>query len=162
MEATTLIDFPRLREVLEDFAKDIRSAYIDHLELHDRIASGDLINSIRTNVIAGDREWEVTMTLADYWKYVEDDTRPHWPPVGAILKWVEIKPVIPRPDTNGRIPKPKQLAFLIARKISQVGTKGSHDLKITKENIIPWYRERLSKALGHDMTLYIRKILVEK
>lgn len=159
MAADTLMDFSNLQRVLEDFAKDIRENYTEHLMQSDRKASGDLINSIKTQVVVGDSAWEVTMTLKDYWKYIEWDTKPHFPPVKAILKWVQIKPVIPRPGANGKIPSQQQLAYMIARKISKVGTKGSHDMEITKENILPWYKRRLADALGRDASTYIRKVI---
>lgn len=165
-----LIDFTELAKVLEDLATDIRENYKEHLRHNDRytergVPSGyseRLIDSIKTRVVAGDRAWEVTMTLNDYWKWVEDDTRPHFPPVSKILEWVEIKPVIPRPDTRGRIPSPRSLAFLIGRSIAKYGTKGSHDLEKTKDGVIPWYRERIAAALGRDMENYIRKIVAGK
>lgn len=154
-----LIELNELRKVLEDFATDIRDRYKDVLANNDHIASRNLVDSIRTQVVVGESAYEVTMTLADYWKYIENDTRPHFPPPSAILKWIEVKPVIPRPDANGRIPTPKQLAFLISRKIAREGTTGTHDLQQTKDNILPWYQERIEAALGHDMQNYIRKLV---
>ena len=34
-----------------------------------------------------------------------------------------MKPVLPRPGRNGKLPSTEQLAYLIGRKISKVGTK---------------------------------------
>ena len=165
-----LIDLTELQKVLQDLANDIRDNYKEHLQYNDRytergVPSGyskRLIDSVTTQVVVGDNAYEVTMTLNDYWKYVEDDTRPHFPPVSKILEWVNIKPVIPRPDANGRIPSPKSLAYLIGRAISEPGTKGTHDLEKVKDGVIPMYRERIAAALGRDMESYIRKIVVEK
>lgn len=153
-----LIDLTELQQVLQDYAKDIRDRYKDRLANNDHVASHALINSIRTNIVSGDQFFEVTMTLEEYWKYVEYDTRPHFPPPSALLKWIEVKPVIPRPDRNGRIPTPKQLAFLIGRHIDTYGTTGTHDLQLTKDDINAWYQKRLSEALGHDVVRYIKKI----
>lgn len=161
MAENALMNLTEVYRCLQDIAKDVRENYIDQLENNDRRASGDLINSIRTQVRVGEKAFAVTMTLKEYWKWVEEDTRPHFPPVSAILKWVQIKPVIPRPFDNGKVPTQKQLAYLIARKISKVGTEGSHDLQRTKDNVLPWYHERLSKALAHDCEVYIRKVLAE-
>ena len=163
-----LIEFTELQKVLQDLANDIRDNYKEHLEFNDRytergVPSGysqRLIDSVKTQVVMGDRAFEITMTLNDYWKYVEDDTKPHFPPVSKILEWVQIKPIIPRPDANGKIPSPKSLAFLIGRAISEHGTKGSHDLEKTKDGVITWYKQRIAAALGHDMEFYIRKIIV--
>lgn len=164
-----LLDLTELQGVLEELAKDIRENYKEMLESNDHIASRALVDSIKTQVVVNGSEYEVTMTLADYWKWVENDTRPHWLPYDKelhafpdLLKWIQVKPVIPRPDANGRIPTQKQLSYLIARKIATEGTTGTHDLEKTKENIIPWYKERISRALGHDMENYIRKVIVSK
>ena len=163
-----LIDLSELQKVMQDLANDIRDNYKEHLQYSDRytekgVPSGysqRLIDSVKTQVVVGDNAYEVTMTLNDYWKYVEDDTRPHFPPINKLLEWVNIKPVLPRPDRNGRIPSPQSLAFLIGRAISRHGTKGSHDLEKVKDGVIPWYKEKIAIALGHDMENYIRKIVV--
>ncbi len=164
-----LIDFSELQKVLQDLANDIRDNYKEHLQYSDRytekgVPSGyskRLIDSVETHVVVGEREWLITMTLNDYWKYVENDTQPHFPPVSKLLEWVQIKPVLPRPDRNGRIPSPQSLAFLIGRAISKYGTKGSHDLEKVKGGVIPFYKEKIAAALGHDMENYIRKIMAE-
>ena len=168
-----LLELTELQKVLQDFATDIRDRYRDVLAHNDHIASRKLVDSIKTQVVVGDNAYEVTMTLEDYWKYVEEDTPPHWPPRDAILKWIDVKPIIPRPDDNGRIPSPKQLAFLIGRAMAgkspnqeklknpNGGTTGTHDLAKTKEDILPWWREQISIALGHDMENYIRKLVRE-
>ena len=165
-----LIDLTELQQVLQDLANDIRDNYKEHLEFNDRyteleVPSGytqKLIDSVKTQVVVGDQAYEVTMTLNDYWKYVEDDTKPHFPPPNKILEWVEIKPVIPRPLASGKIPSPKQLAFLIGRAISEHGTKGSHDLQQVKDGVIPFYRDKIAAALGRDMENYIRKVVINQ
>lgn len=162
-----LIDLTELQKVLQDLANDIRDNYKEHLQFNDRYTergvptgySQKLIDSVETQVVVGDNAYEVTMTLNDYWKYVEYDTKPHFPPLNKILEWVEIKPVIPRPLSSGKIPSPKQLTFLIGRAISEHGTKGSHDLETVKDGVIPWYKEKIAIALGHDMENYIRKLV---
>ena len=163
-----LIDFTELQQVLQDLANDIRDNYKEHLQYNDRYTekgipsgySARLIDSVRTQLVVGDNAYEVTMTLNDYWKYVEDDTKPHFPPVSKIMEWVQIKPVLPRPLANGKLPSPKQLAFLIGRAISEHGTKGSHDLQQVKDGVIPFYRDKIAAALGHDMEHYIRKVVI--
>lgn len=157
-----LIDLTELQQVLQDLANDIRDNYKEHLEFNDRYTKEHkLIDSVKTQVVVGDQAYEVTMTLNDYWKYVEYDTKPHFPPPNKILEWVEIKPVIPRPLASGKIPSPKQLAFLIGRAISEHGTTGTHDLEKVKDGVIPWYKEKIAIALGHDIENYIRKLVME-
>ena len=149
----------RVLAILQELAKDIEDNYKDHLEQHDRIASGDLMRSISTEIEVNGTRYTVWLNLADYWKYVEEDTRPHWPPKAAIDRWIFIKPVIPRPDGKGHIPTPEQLSFLIRRRIAEEGTKGTHDLRDTENAVLPMYEERLLEALERDCLEYIEKVL---
>lgn len=156
--ANELFNPSRLLAVLQDLAKDVEANYKEHLEQHDRIASGDLLRSISTEVEVKGTTYSVVMNLADYWKYVEEDTKPHWPPKDAIDRWIFIKPVIPRPDDKGRLPTAQQLSFLIRRKIAEEGTTGTHDLRDTKNSVLPMYEQRLLDALERDTLEYIEKI----
>lgn len=144
---------------LQDLAGDVEKNYKEHLEQSDRVASGDLLRSISTEIEVKGTRYIVWLNLADYWKYVEWDTKPHWPPPDAIRRWIFIKPVIPRPLANGKLPTAEQLTFLISRKIATEGTKGSHDLKRTLDAVLPAYEERLLEALHRDALEYIEKVL---
>ncbi len=161
--ADTLMNLTQLAGILQDLARDIAQGYKDELTAHGHYTTRGpeahrLLDSIRTEVVVDGSAYEIRMTLMDYWKYVENDTRPHWPPPGVIAKWIEIKPVIPRPDASGRIPSPKSLEYLIRRKISRVGTKGTHDLETTKDAVITAYRDKLEAALQRDLYDYILKV----
>lgn len=175
-----LIDFTELQQVLTDLAKDIENNYKEHLQFSGRYTRDTppgekqkLIESVKTQVVVGEQAFEVTMSLNDYWKYVEEGVRgsrnmtspyrnPGWRAYPFILKWIEIKPVLPRPNANGKLPTPKQLGYLITRSIVEKGTQGSHDLQKVKDGVIPWYREKIAAALGHDMENYIRKVVATK
>lgn len=156
--ANELFNTTYLQLALGQLAEDVKAGYVDQLAKHDRHASGNLMSTVRAEVEVNGTRYAAVLYLQDYWKYVEEGTEPHWPPRQAILDWIKIKPVIPRPDDKGRIPTPKQLAFLISRKISREGTEGSHDLKTAEDAIIPMWEERLLDALQRDTLEYIRKI----
>lgn len=149
----------RVQAVLQEFSVEIAEKYRGNLLSHDRKASGRLLDSISVTVETSGTVVEVRMRLEEYWKYVEEGTRPHWPPRSAILRWIEVKPVIPRPDQRGRIPTPQQLAFLISRKIAQVGTEGSKDLESAKQSVMEKFRARLKEALGRDAQEYFIRIV---
>lgn len=151
-----LIQLNELLQVLMDLARDIEDNYKEQLAASGRYTTEyALIDSVRTQVRVGDSGYEVVMNLNDYWKYVENGTKPHFPPPDKILTWIQIKPIIPRPDALGRTPTENQLAYLIGRKIAREGTEGTHDLEKTKDAIIPFYRERIAQALGHDMEVLV-------
>ena len=156
--ANELFNTTYLQLALGQLAEDVKAGYVDQLAKHDRHASGNLMSTIRAEVEVNGTRYAAVLYLQDYWKYVEEGTEPHWPPRQAILDWIKIKPVIPRPDNRGRIPTPEQLAFLISRKISREGTEGSHDLQTAEDAVVPMWEERLLDALQRDTLEYIRKI----
>lgn len=146
-----MIEFKNVQAVLEELGKAIKLRYQENLIESDRKASYNLIESIQYHTLINGTEFAIDLEMADYWKYVEEDTTPHWPPVDKILEWVRIKPVLPNPDSSGKLPTEKQLAFLISRKISEVGTTGSHDLERTLQEIEYDWEERIMEALDQDI-----------
>lgn len=162
MDKDTLIEWPHVEAVLQSFAEALCNQYKQNLKENDRYTTlgtdTRLIDSVTAFVEAGASAYEVKLTLNDYWKYVEEGTKPHWPPPKAILKWVQIKPVIPQPY-NGRIPSEKSLAFLISRKIAREGTKGTHDLAQARASTIEAFRWQLAEALAEDAASMIFKFI---
>ena len=154
-----LIELSELTKVLQEIAEDVKKTYKAHLWDSDRVASGNLWASVEAEVLVEGTTYSVVLHLQDYWKFVEEDTRPHWPPKDAILRWIAVKPIIPRPDEKGRLPKPEQLAFLIGRKIAEEGTEGTHDLRDTKDEVLPKYIDRIREALLHDAYIYINNYI---
>lgn len=149
--AEDTLKFDNLLRVLEEYGNAVRNGYQDALIRSNSIAGGELLNSVEFNVNSKGRSFAVVLTLMDYWRYVEEGTRSHWPPPSAILKWIQAKPVIPRPDANGRLPSPKQLAYLIGRKIAREGTKGTHDLSNTLDALNAEYRGKIAEAFAKDV-----------
>ena len=167
-----LFDTTELMSVLQDLARDAEEGYKDLLRQHDHIASGALLDSISTDIEVNGTTYTVWMNMADMWKYVEYDTKPHWPPKEAILNWIKIKPIIPRPDPlTGRRPTQNQLAYLIRRamagespnqadlKNKHGGTTGTHDFRTSRDGVVAFYEERLLQALHRDALNYIEKVL---
>lgn len=144
------MEFNNLRSVLLDYAIALQNKYKDNLLLSDRVATGELVKSVQYKLDFKDKEFIIYLELEDYYKYVENGTRPHFPPVNAILNWIKAKPVLPTP-INGKLPTPNQLAYLIGRKISEVGTEGSHDLEKSSKTISEEYEELILEALEKDI-----------
>lgn len=157
--ADELFNLSELSDILRRLGEDVRQGYVDKLVKNGRpTTENTLASTVSAYVEVKGTTYYVGLNLQEYWKYVEEGTKPHWPPPSAILHWIEVKPVIPRPGKDGRIPTPKQLAFLIGRKISEVGTKGTHDLEETKEALLGFYEQEIAEALGRDAFRYIEKI----
>lgn len=147
-----LIDLPHVQAVMEEMAIAIRNEYQDNLIRNDRIASGDLLNNIEYEVTRGDFTYTIYVKMKDYWYFVENGRKAgKWPPIDNILNWIRVKPVLPRPNAEGKLPTPQQLAFLIARKIGEEGTQGTQDLRKATDTIWDTFEDRLYEAIDEDV-----------
>ena len=147
-----LIDLPHVQAVMEEMAIAIRNEYQDNLIRNDRLASGDLLNNIEYEITRGDFTYTIYVKMKDYWYYVENGRKAgKWPPIQNILDWIKIKPVLPRPNAEGKLPTPQQLAFLIARKIGKEGTEGTQDLRKATDTIWDTFEDRLYEAIDEDV-----------
>lgn len=168
-----LLKFDNLQRVLERFAKDIAATYKGKITKDGKTASGALEQSADSGrvVRVNQGRFEITFDLESYWKYVERGSqgalgsfpgalgKVHWPPTEAILNWIQIKPILPRPDSRGRIPSPQQLAFLIGRKIHDYGIEPSPMLTETMDTLTPVYERQIEEAIAQDTEVYLSNIL---
>lgn len=150
---TNALTMPHVEAVLHEYAETVRDLYKEKLVEADRLASEDLYNSIEAQVVVNGTEYLVQIRALDYWKYVEWDTKPHWPPVQSLLRWIRVKPVLPR--SGGSVPRPEQLAYLIGRKIAREGTKGSHDLALASTETNRRFRDAINEALAQDAQQFV-------
>jgi len=161
MAANTLISFDNLEAVLLEYGQEVRNQYQLNLVHSDRIASGELLNSCEFGMQVNGTTYSVYLEMADYWKYIEYGRQPgKFPPPDKILDWIMVKPVMPRPDSRGKLPTPKQLAYLIGRKIRDEGYEGSGDLKNATDSLIDKYRPKIIAALSKDLGSYLKKIVI--
>ena len=154
------LEFTNLQRVLGDYINEVRSHYIDKITQEGHNASNNLINSIRVIMERNSSSIEVSLSLADYWKYLESGTKPHWPPQQAILDWIRVKPVLPT-EKDGRVPTEQQLAYLISRKIAREGTPATNLLEETLEDVNNRYEELISEAINKDLDEGLTAILLQ-
>lgn len=155
------IKWDNLYKVLNDYAVEFRNALQDSYIEDDRLASGELINSCEYIIEKDNISISVSIQIADYYKYIESGTKPHWPPVDAMLNYVKVKPILPRPDSRGKLPTPEQLAYLIGRKISQVGTEGTNNFHKTAEQVNEKYLPLIEEAITKDVDSMATWIITE-
>lgn len=146
------LTFKNLGEVIDSYIEEFDRIYKQSLRDNDRVASGNLINSVQLSVRHGNETISVWFDAAEYYRYIENGRKGgKWPPVNKILEWIKIKPVLPRPNAQGKLPTQKQLAYLIGRKIAREGFEGSHDIISTTEELNRKYTPLIQEALGKDM-----------
>lgn len=154
-------DYTNLFATLNEYCEKFKELYVENLKNDDRVATGQLINNVKTEVKAGNDTFEVVLQVADYYQWLENGRKAgKFPPVDAILDWIKVK----KPDKNGKLPTEKQLAFLIGRAIKENGTikdkgyDGGHYVKKTMEALNTEYINRLHEALQKDFDEYSIKI----
>lgn len=122
----TASDLKHTMKALNDFGDFIITNYKRQLEA-EQMNNGELYKTISYSVSTVNSGWVISVSLADYWKYIENGRRAgaKMPPVSAIENWIKVKQIIPHSMTlkSGKmvIPTIPQLSFLIARSIGRRG-----------------------------------------
>ena len=147
MEETKLMT--NVEKVLDDFLNELVYTYKQILTSNGKVASGNLVNSIRPNMIKqnGD-EIVASISAAEYAKYVEDGRKPgKFPPPAAIQSWVKIK--FPQENTI----RQNQIAFLVGRKIARYGIPPGNYLDQAVKQVFPKYNLLFNDAIERDLQL---------
>lgn len=141
-----------LQNIVDEFMYAYASAIIDT----NHSATGNLALNQQKIIQYDGRFFSIYLSLEDYWKYLEYGTRPHFPPLEKIKEWIRIKPVTPLPQANGKLPTENQLAFLIGRKISRVGTPATHLLEDTQNTfrLADKIQQEMIKIIGNRIKEY--------
>ena len=146
--------FNNLQQVLDDFIKDVAETYKGLLLRDGKNATGELISSIKPmtpELVNG--TFECSLSLAPHWKYVENGRKAgKFPPVDNILDWVKAKPQLARPNRLDRKEiTPKQLAFLVARKIATKGIQPGNQLEEAMDIVYARWKDGIDAAITADI-----------
>lgn len=152
------LTFNNLQQVLDDFTKDVAETYKSLLLRDGKNATGELISSIKPmtpSLVNG--TFQCSLSLAPHWKYVENGRRPgKFPPIDNILDWVKTKPQLARPNRLDRKElAPKQLAFLVARKIATKGIPPGNQLEEAMDIVYARWKDRIDAAIAADIETII-------
>ena len=154
--------FENLTRVLNDFGKFLVEEYKDNLILNDKNASDELYNSVSYKVeTPANGVFNVNISLLEYWKYIENGRRAgaKMPPISAIERWVEVKPVLPTAMSNGKLPTTRQLAYLIARSISINGIRPQPLLQQSVDSVMSVMLEFIEEAVAKDVNNEVEMII---
>jgi len=154
-----MITFNHLQQALAQYGDAIANQYKSNLEASGRRATGNLISSVNTKVTVNEQTFEIELQLEDYYYYVENGRGAgKFPPVDKILEWIRVKPILPYPDSRGKLPTENQLAYLIGRKIANEGFEGTKDLEHTMEEVD--YETIIEEALDQDILGCLDELLL--
>lgn len=134
------------RKTAEKYAKLIFDKYIELSE--PSRASGELQNSATWRVEETATTYNIIFNLEDYYYYVEVGRKAgSFPNLDAIKRWIDQKPILPRPYVlkSGKqvLPTKNQIAFLIGRKIQDEGIEGKYYI----EQAVDFYYDDLADEL---------------
>ena len=151
----TASDFRHTMKALNDFGNFIITNYKSQLEA-EQMNNGELYRTISYSVSTGTGGWVISVSLADYWKYVEYGRRPgKMPPVSAIENWINVKQIVPHSMTlkSGKsvVPTIPQLSFLIARKIGRDGIRPRPFFKQSFEEAKREFLHKIEEAIIADI-----------
>lgn len=149
-----------LLHILQQYGNLIIDSYRRKLYEGGSNATGLLGNSLTTQVNTEDGIYEVTLQIQDYWKYLEYGRLPGtFPNIDAIRKWIQVKPVIPTVQSNGKIPTLSQLTYLISRKIARDGIEPRYYLNNTLDEIdLTPLEEGITRSLEKQLDNELRQL----
>jgi hypothetical protein len=139
----------------------------------DKFATGNLYNSLTATVMPGDNGFELVITYADYFKYVNEGRRPGLKrvPLTALLNWIKIRGIKGR-NKKGRFISNLGMAFAIRENIFKYGIrpadiydKGLDSLEAIFENPPPELAQvytDLYAAIENDIVNFVDANLVTK
>lgn len=157
------ITWNHLLEVLNNFADRFIELAREYLVSNGSNASGELSQSLEKIVEIGEDSFSVKISLADYWKYLENGRGPgKFPPPPSIKNWINIKPVTPYPGVDGRTPTVDQLTFLISRKIAREGTTPQPFFEPAKQQALVEFGEAIDQAIEDDIYDFIQEAVLRK
>ena len=146
------IQLIEVRKVLTEYKTKFEELIKAKIQEKDKIASGNLLASISTKIEVDGSVYTVILNSANYLKFIETGTKPHWPPTEPILRWVKDKRLPTRELTGDKSqPTEKQLTYLVCRKIAKEGTEPNYIIAETIEELNEIYLKRLQEALKIDI-----------
>lgn len=144
------------RELLQQYGQEVAELYKQKLQAAR--SSGALIQSIKPGVRSGGGQYSVYITMNAYGLNVEHGRQPgKFPPPPAIRAWIEQKPIVPQPDSSGRVPTTEQLTFLIGRHIARSGIPARPYLQESIDETFDSFSERLGAILVDNFYNLVRQ-----
>lgn len=179
MAHEALIKWTHLAKVLDNFGKELVEVYINNLDQRSIHATHKLAESVRYEIVAGERSMAVDISLAEYWKYIEYGRKAgKFPPLQSIEEWIKVKGIQRMTRTqasvkrwtqhrgrirrnDGRIPSIKSLAYLIGRKIAEEGIQPRPVLATSIDEVYKRFAEAIDEAVTADIKAEVDITLAE-
>ena len=156
------IKWLNLERVLNELADEVISNARQNLDSNGTNATHTLYDTMEKIVEIGEDYYKVSISLEDYWRFVENGRRPgKFPPPGVIESWISVKPVSAH-AVDGKTPSVKQLTFLISRKIANEGTDPQPFFKPAVDEVLSRYESLIDQAIEDDIYEFINEAVLRR
>lgn len=156
----TEIKWTRLHKVLEEYGDRFIQLAKDKMGINKSYATGELADSMEAVVEINDEYFKVSIKLLDYWYYLENGTKPHFPPLQAIKDWVEVKGITPE-ERNGYTPSIEDLPYMIQKSIGKYGTEAHPFFNENKEIVYKEFENNIIYAIDEDIAEWVNDNVTE-
>jgi hypothetical protein len=147
------LEFRNLKKQLEALGREYVAELTRQLVNDDKVATGNLINSLDYEVLQVANGLILQILADDYLTFVDKGRKPgKRPPQKAIQKWVENRGIKIKGQSS------KQTGFLIARSIGKKGIKPTNVIKKTQQALFNNVQTLISKGIQLDINEYIKNI----
>ena len=112
--------------IVQNWGNELIAQMQNRLRINKTNATSSLSQSIEPQITGTQSGYRLTVLMEDYWQYVEEGRKPgKMPPIKNIYEWIRYKRPIQDKiqQSPDKIAATKSLAYVIARKIGQKGTK---------------------------------------
>lgn len=163
-----------LGTVMETWSRVIIRTLKTELTKDQTVASRKLTQSIQAPVKIFGNKYVMEITMEDYWKSVDQGTKPGTrPDVNKILRWMQHKRIVPKPTKSGltkprskfgkkifkdrRLALAQRIANAIYRRgtIKRFGYKGSGFATDYMKTLPERMNESIRKATGEDIKIQV-------
>lgn len=146
-----------LKESIEEIGQLYVSELTNRLLSLDKVATGDLINSLDYKVVNTINGIYLEIIAKNYLINVDQGRKPgSFVPIQPILRWINNKGIRFNNKTS------LQSAYAISNSIKKNGIKATNVLKLTQDSLYSNIETILSSALILDIDDFINNIVTEK
>ena len=164
------IKWLNLERVLNEFADAVIERARQNLDENNTNASHNLYDTMEKIVNIPDEEgfYTVSISLADYWRYVEEGTGPqhipdardaYWPKLEPLKNWVSIKPGVPKDPAFAYAVRG---AIRFGTKDHPPGTKPHPFFKKAVDEVLAFYDPLIEKAIEDDIYDFIDETVIKE
>ena len=126
--------------IVQNWGNELIAQMQNRLRINKTNATSSLSQSIEPQITGTQSGYRLTVLMEDYWQYVEEGRRAgKMPPIKNIYEWIRYKRPIQDKiqQSPDKIAATKSLAYVIARKIGQKGTKAQPFVTPSLKQVTP-------------------------